>query len=760
MSTVKKVYNLLPQNRFKLDPKFVAKYVDKQPNWGYGILSYVTFKRTYARPVTKEQMSPEEAKAFAQASTQTSEEYWQTCVRCVEGTSSILKQHVTSQGLPWSDEDEQKHAQEMFKALWDFKFSLPGRGLFAMGTEAMEIKGSAMLQNCGMISTANIAEDFAEPFCVLMDFSMCGVGMGFDTRGAGQVTLQAPVTSSDVHIVPDTREGWVDAVRRTLNAFVGRETLPKAWDFSQIRPEGVPLKTFGGTSSGYKPLENLLNKLVELCSDYVGKSISSTLIVDIMNVIGVCVVAGNVRRSSEIALGDSNDEAFRKLKDYSSLAPLSAEVERTLREALTPEQVKELDEARKCLSNLANDALNEEAIKAAVRARARIAELEKEAMQNEAYQNARRAFSSHPVISHRWASNNSVFCTVGKTDYTSLAKQTVTNGEPGYAWLETMRKYGRLADPPNWRDVDAIGCNPCGEQTLHNYELCCLVETYPTHHNSLSEYLATLKIAYRYAKAVTLVPTHNAKTNAVMVRNRRIGISMAGIFEMYCRLGLTECIRWWDNGYRLLRYWDRTYSQWLGVNESIKITTVKPGGTVPLLAGVEGGMKAPTARYYYRTIRIDYKSPLVEALREAGYRIEPDISAPRTVVVYFPCAVASDVRLASEVSLWEQAAIFTALQRHWSDNMVSVTLTFQPHEVADVERVLRAYEGQWKTVSFLPLSTHGYAQAPYIPCSENEYKAAVAQLKPVSLEGQEIQHDQEERYCSGDVCELTSRSEA
>ena len=44
--------------------------------------------------------------------------------------------------------------------------------------------------------------------------------------------------------------------------------------------------------------------------------IGSRDIVDIMNIIGKCVVAGNIRRVAEIALGEANDTEFIHLKDY------------------------------------------------------------------------------------------------------------------------------------------------------------------------------------------------------------------------------------------------------------------------------------------------------------------------------------------------------------------------------------------------------------------------------------------------------------
>ena len=60
--------------------------------------------------------------------------------------------------------------------------------------------------------------------------------------------------------------------------------------------------------------------------------------------------------------------------------------------------------------------------------------------------------------------------------------------EPGYFWLENAQKYGRLVDGVNWKDKKAVGANPCMEQTLENFELCCLVETFPANHETLEDY--------------------------------------------------------------------------------------------------------------------------------------------------------------------------------------------------------------------------------------------------------------------------------
>ncbi|MBN1214911.1 MAG: HNH endonuclease, partial [Candidatus Lokiarchaeota archaeon] len=118
----------------------------------------------------------------------------------------------------------------------------------------------------------------------------------------------------------------------------------------------------------------------------------------------------------------------------------------------------------------------------------------------------------------------------------------------------------------------------CGEQSLESFELCCLVETFPSRHESYEEYEDTLKYAYLYAKSVTLVNTHWKETNAVMLKNRRMGISQTGIIEAFVKHGRRNILKWCEKGYKFLKQLDEQYSDWLCIPKSIKLTTIKPSG--------------------------------------------------------------------------------------------------------------------------------------------------------------------------------------
>lgn len=738
-NVVTPIFAIEDKNRFTLDESFIDKYRGREPKWGP--VGEIVFLRTYSRKIDGRQ-----------------ERFWETCRRVVEGTFSAILQSTNGMGID-SETISSASAEDMYDRMFNFKFLAPGRGMSFMGTKAVEVKGSGVLQNCGFVTTENIDKDFPKPFCDILDLSCLGVGMGFDTRGANKVRLITPVWNTiKPFVVEDTREGWVEAVRVVMNAFVGKGFLPTTIDYSKVRPAGAPLKTLGGTSSGPEPLAELLNSLVTLLNNRIGRYMSSVDIVDVANMIGKCVVSGNIRRSSELALGDPNDSDFVNMKDPSErtalyqfqreIAAKSPEYEKLKmeKEAITEmmSELSVLDPRRLVMARMSHevDASIHETLSA-------IPE----------WKTAQDYIDSLPLSKHRWASNNSVV--VNKdSDFDLLAKSIVRNGEPGIVDLELIRSRGRLSDPPDDKDAKVMGLNPCGEQPLEGGgELCTLVEVFPTHCTDLEDFKATLRAAWIYGKAVTLIPTHRAESNAIMQRNRRIGVSLAGSWAMYENKGIAECIHWWRTGFDEILSFDDKLSKLWNVTKSTRHTTIKPGGSVPLLCGIEGGLKSATHRFGFRTVRMAIDSPLIPVLKEANYRVEVDVASPRTYVVYFPIKSDSK-RVAKDVSMREQLELTAELQKHWSDNGVSVTVMFQPHEAENIAQALRDYSGKLKAVSFLPLSDHQYVQAPYIEISESEYENYKAQLLPLPNIYNEDTKDSHERFCNNGVCELPLASSA
>jgi ribonucleoside-triphosphate reductase len=647
--------------RFKLSENFIDQYKEQEVPWGP--LGYITFKRTYARRL--EETIP---------GTPGTEEWHQTCRRVIEGMFDIQKQHVFLLGLEWNDAKAQRTAKDAYDRLFNLKWTPPGRGLWMMGTEFVEKRTGAGLFNCGFRTTRDLSSKGGYLFSWIMDALMVGVGVGFDTKGAETTTIKSPTWSDEIFVIPDSREGWVKSVEILLNGFLFGFEVPK-FDYSEIRPRGAPIRGFGGTSSGYEPLKELHDELVKLYMSKIGHLISSTDIVDTENLIGRCVVAGNVRRSAALALGNANDKQYLTMK---------------------------------------ND--------------------------------------KEKLYHHRWGSNNSFIAEVGM-DYAWHAKQSQANGEPGYIWLENAKTRGRFKDPPRYDDINVVGFNPCVEQQLEDAELCCLVETYPAKHDTYEDYLKTLKIAYLYGKTVTLVNTHWPETNAMMLKNRRIGLSQSGVMQAFNKHGRRTMYQWCDNAYEHIKELDKHYSNWLCIPRSVRVTSIKPSGTVSLLNGSTPGIHFPEDEYYIRRIRFSTTSNLIDKLREAGYNIEKDKYSPNTMVADFPVHEPHFNKGKRDVSMWEQLEIAAQYQHYWADNSVSITVSFKPQEAEQIKDALEMYETRLKAVSFLRFEETGYEQAPYEPITKEKYEELISKVTPLTkIDTNEA--GKGTKFCTNDTCTL------
>jgi adenosylcobalamin-dependent ribonucleoside-triphosphate reductase len=679
--------------RFKLSEQFLDSYKNKQVPWGP--VGYVTYKRTYARRLAE----------FDPSLTGT-EEWWQTCRRVIEGMFNMQKQHIVSLGLEWNDAKAQRTAKDAYERLFVMKWTPPGRGLWMMGTKFVEERTAAGLFNCAFRSTKDLADKGGYLFRWMMDALMLGIGVGFDTLGAGTLEITEPKIAKHIHVIEDSREGWVESVEILLNGYLLAGPVPE-FDYSAIRPYGAPINGFGGTSSGSAPLEQLHADIANLFSDKIGLLITSEDIVDIENLIGKCVVAGNVRRSAALAMGAADDTGYLMMKDPSLLDQWGAELTDLYKRNESEERRNELQEL----------------------------------------------INNHPLRTHRWGSNNSIVATVGM-DYTDLAKQSAKNGEPGYIWLDNARHYGRMSDAPRDDDLQVMGFNPCVEQQLEDAELCCLTETFPARHDSLEDYQKTLKIAYLYAKTVTLARTQWPETNQKMQKNRRIGLSQSGVQQARQRLGYRELIRWCREGYTYIQELDKKYSDWLCIPRSKRTTSIKPSGTVSLLNGSTPGIHFPEDEFYIRRINFGDDSEVLAALIENGYPHEPSAYSANTTVVSFPVRESNFSKGKREASMWEQLEVAAAYQAHWADNSVSVTVTFKANEAPYIKDALEMYEDKLKAVSFLRYSETGYVQAPYEAITQEQYLEMQKLITPiqrmdVSLGGSGT------KFCDGESCEIS-----
>ena len=238
-----------------------------------------------------------------------------------------------------------------------------------------------------------------------------------------------------------------------------------------------------------------------------------------------------------------------------------------------------------------------------------------------------------------------------------------------------------------------------------------------------------------------------------MLKNRRIGLSQSGVVQAFNKHGRRQMYEWCDKAYDYVQKLDEHYSNWLCIPKSIRMTSIKPSGTVSLLNGSTPGIHFPEDEYYIRRIRFGSDSRLLAPLAEAGYKIETDEYTPNTMVVEFPVKEPYYTKGKKDVSMWEQLEIAAQYQHYWADNSVSVTVTFTGEESSQIQDALEMYESRLKAVSFLRLSETGYKQAPYEAITEKQYKKMSANIKPI----ERLILDDEAtgtKFCTNDSCTI------
>ncbi len=630
-----------------LSNEFLEKYKNKQPKWGFNGLGYIVYKRTYAR--LKEDGN--------------TEEWHETVARCVEGAQKI--------GAGYT----KKEAERIYDLVFNLKCNFAGRMLWQLGTSTVDRFGANSLLNCWFASMKE-----PKAFLFLFENLMLGGGVGYSIRREDvhelprikrDVRITHKPTKDADFIVPDAREGWVKLLEHLLDAYF---TTGKSFSYSTIliRGAGEKIEGFGGKASGPSILVDGIEKICSIFEEREGKKLRSIDVLDICNIIGSVVVAGNVRRSAEIALGDPDDILYLRAKNWGT-------------------------------TNVPNW----------------------------------RAMSNNTLYVDDYSHLMEEFW---KNGYEINKKSGIANGEPyGFFNLPLSRKYGRLKDGlmkdselyPTKTD-NVVGTNPCGEISLSDYECCNLCELYLNNIESQQELNECAKLLYKTQKAIASLPFLHEETNAIVHKNMRLGLGVTGICQAL------DKVKWLDKCYEELRKFDKKWSKERGWPESIKLTTVKPSGTLSLLGGSTPGVHPAYSKHYLRTVRMSSSDGLVQICKDLGYKTEFlfnfDGSENRdTVVVYFPCETPDGAILASEMGVIKQLEMVKTLQNVWSDNAVSVTAYYSPEELEELKEWLKVnYKSGIKSVSFLLRQEHGFKQAPYQEIDEKEYEKIKSKVKQLS----------------------------
>ena len=681
--------------RFILNKETIKEIKLLVPLFGFNGLGEVVFRRTYSR---------------------NNESWNDVTLRVIQGLMSIRKEHYVRNSLEWKDSEWQPFARDMALSMFKMEWLPPGRGLWMMGTDFTYTRGSTALNNCSATDTANDLVLSAE---WSMDCLMNGVGVGFTTYWRGEAN-KPNKDDFKIYVIPDSREGWVESLIKLMCAYIdspkyGKNKFPK-FDYSNIRVSGTAIKGFGGTASGPAPLKKMHDRIEGYLDAFCNGKLEAKAKVHQQDGDGIW-------KEVEVEIN----------KNYSHTR-LIADVFNAIGACVVAGNVRRSAEI--CLGGVKNKDFID--------------------LKN---------YTTNPERAEiGWMSNNSVVlhATEEYKDFTyipDLASRIRDNGEPGMINLYNMQKFGRYGKP--CPDLATL-VNPCGEIALENFELCNLAETFPPRCLGPKEFYKALEFATFYASTVSLLPTHRPETNSVVGRNRRIGVSISGIAQwasgvvpkQWGMMNYTKMTTFLRNGYHIVKNTNMRLATEAGVPAAIRVTTIKPSGSISLLAGVTPGVHYPVSRYAIRRMRIGKDSPLVPALIKAGIPHEDDTYSDNTLVFEFSIDHGK-VRSCKEVSPWEQFSLVAMMQRCYADNCVSATIYFdKKKDGSDVEKMLAMFIPILKSVSMLPHSGHGYAQAPYEPIDKETYEKRLSSYSRPNFDKVKDNIPVGIRYCTGDKCTL------
>jgi len=300
---IKTIVRSKNKNRFKLlDDDFISKY--KHRSNPMSQLGSFIFYRTYSRWLNIEGRR---------------EYWWETVRRAVEA-NCILDLNCTKE-----------EAQEIYDNMYNLRQFTSGRWLWIGGTKVFK-KYKSAAYNCAMTKIENF-EDFCELFYLLL----LGCGVGFrvlpedvdkissinnnikfvhkefkENNDKLQNTKIIKENNKIYIIIGDSKEGWVDALRKLFKYLIIDGVIEIEFNYDNIRLKGEKLKTFGGTSSGYQALKIMFEKIIKIIKKT--NKLKTIDCMDICNIIGENVVCGGVRRTSEVCGFDINDNNIMNAK--------------------------------------------------------------------------------------------------------------------------------------------------------------------------------------------------------------------------------------------------------------------------------------------------------------------------------------------------------------------------------------------------------------------------------------------------------------
>jgi len=591
---------------------------------------------------------------------------------------------------------------------------LPSMRSLQFGGEAI-LKKHARIYNCAFTYIDRL-EAFRETLYLLL----CGCGVGFSVQkmhvdklpALAPLRFNAPVST---FLVPDTIEGWADALDQLMQAAVeGRRVI---FDYSAVRPAGAPLKTSGGKAPGPEPLFHSLTRIEHIVQRAAGRRLRSIEAYDILMWAAKAVLSGGVRRSATICLFSSDDEEMIAAKTGNWFQ----------------------DNPQRTASN--NSAV-------IVRAHATRAQFDKLFEAQKQFGEPGFYFVEDP----EYGANPCVEIGLHprlKLDAAAIAR------------LRELGHSGELREGDTLSGVQF--CNlttvsaASSETPARFYELCA--------HAAI---IGTLQAGYtnfNYLSAVSRVITE---------REALLGVSICGVLDRPDVLLDPEVLR---TGATVVKVINAVVARALGINPAARTTCVKPEGTASLLLGTSSGLHPHHSLRYFRRVQTNVYDPIFQHFKRANpHMVEPSVYDlnGRTEVITFPVEGPAFGIYRDDLSAVKHLEYVRLVQLHWVQagrrhekfspglhHNVSCTISVRGDEWPKVGEFIWENRQHFTGVALLQdQGDKAYAQAPRESLSTREDIAKWNSLtyQPVDYtmlrEEEDLTELKQVVACAGGSCEL------
>ena len=548
--------------------------------------------------------------------------------------------------------------------------------------------------NCSYVAV-NRLQAFDEILYVLMNGT--GVGFSVERQNVNQLPLIAEsFYPSDIVIkVRDSKLGWAKAYKELVGLlYIGQ--IPN-WDTSAVRPEGSPLKTFGGRASGARPLENLFNFTVQTISNAKGRKLTSLECHDIVCKIAEVVVVGGVRRSALISLSNLSDDRMRQAKSgewwkankQRSLANNSAVYTETPDIGIFMEEWKSLYDSKSGERGIFN----------------------RDSANKMAHRSGRRNVDGYEL-----GCNPCSEILLRDREVCNLSEVVIRPYDTRETLLDKVRLatiLGTLQSTlTNFKYVSSDWSKNCEEERLLGVSLTGIMDCPLTNGKSLASKEGLPKLLEELKKMAIDTNKEYAKMLGI---NQSVAIT---------------CIK--PSG---------TVSQLVDASSGIHARH-----NPYYIRTVRGDKKDPLTQ-----LMIDEGFPVEDDV------MQPD----HVSVFSFPMKADKGAVFRTDMSAIEQLELWLLYQKHWCEHKPSVTISVKEHEWLDVGAWVYDNFEWMSGVSFLPFDEHTYQQAPYQDCDKSRYDKVAKSLpididwtKLKKYEAVDTTTSSQELACSGNSCEL------